>query len=361
MPRKLLRQAQPALRIALDSGAYSLYTSFSSPKDNEGEKLATKFDRRYANYEYFEGQDFKKYLEKYIAYLHERKEQYDFYVTVDVIFNPDKTWEVLKYIESCGLKPMPVFHVGERLEVLKKLMNDYEYIGVGGLGQEITKQKYIPFADSVFRTICDSKGRPRHRIHGFAISASEILARYPFFSTDATSALLCSRMGGLMVPRPVFKSGKLVSYDYTQSYMHLAMTDRRSHFNWHMSGLTETFKMATQKYIKEVAQADLERLRDSYMERDAANLVYISNMVDQIENLWTERLGKKHELRYYVSGKPNGSMVEFSNESLPKIAARTGGTLRFSYLGTFFALSPTEALLHHLRTLPVHSIRGARN
>lgn len=353
--------AMPALNMALDSGAYSLYTSFSAPRDSAGEKLATKFDRRYANYAYFEGKEFKTYLEKYIAYLHARKDQYDFYVTVDVIFNPVKTWEVLKYIESCGLKPMPVFHVGERLDVLKRLMDEYEYIGVGGLGQEITKQKYIPFADSVFRTICDSKGRPKHRIHGFAIAASEILARYPYYSTDATSPLLCSRMGGMMLPRPVLKKGKIVSFDYIQPYMHLALTDRRSHFNWHAAALTDTFRLAAQKYVSEVVQDDIEKLKESYLLRDAANLVYVSHMVDQLEAKWSEALGKKYEMRYYVSGKPNGSMVEFSNERLPSIAQRTGGKLRFSYLGTFFALSPTEALLHHTRGLQVHSIRGMRS
>lgn len=354
--------------MALDSGAYSLYTLFSSPRDDKGEKVATKFDRRYANYQYFEGEEFKQYLEKYIAYLHDRKDQYDFYVTVDVIFNPVKTWEVLKYIESCGLKPMPVFHVGERYDVLKKLMDSYEYIGIGGLGQEITKQKYIPFADGAFDLICGKRKKhndpykaPSRRVHGFAISASEILARYPFHSTDATSALLCSRMGGLMLPRPILKAGRIERFDYKQPYMHLALTDRRSHFNWHMAGVTDSFRIAAQKYLKEVVQVDVEKLRDSYLERDAANLIYISNMVDQLEEHWSNAIGKKHELRYYVSGKPNGSMVEFSLERLPSIAKRTDGRLKWRYLGTFFALSPTEALLHHTRGLATHRIRGVRN
>ena len=92
---------------------------------------------------YFDTKKAKDFLERYIKYVHEHSNQLYDYVNLDVIFNPERTWDHQKYMESYGCKPIPVFHFGEDLKWLKRYMDEYEYIGIGGLGQDVTKAKFI--------------------------------------------------------------------------------------------------------------------------------------------------------------------------------------------------------------------------
>ncbi|MFH1547658.1 MAG: hypothetical protein ABIC57_04170, partial [bacterium] len=125
--------------LFMDSGAHSIFNKeFAGISHVKGEA-----SRLGAHYEYFNSKTFKDYLNKYIEFLHTNKHLCDVYVNLDIIFNAEKSWETQKYMESCGLKPLPVFHFGEDIKWLKKYMDDYDYIGIGGLGQDVTKEKFI--------------------------------------------------------------------------------------------------------------------------------------------------------------------------------------------------------------------------
>ena len=93
-------------KVALDSGAHTWYVQHFA--DHGGLRNAfNRYDN--ANYELLEGEEFKSYLESYIKFLLEHKDEYSFYVTLDIIGNPQKSWEITEYIESFGLTPMPVY------------------------------------------------------------------------------------------------------------------------------------------------------------------------------------------------------------------------------------------------------------
>ena len=127
-----------SFKIALDSGAHTLYVQ----EIMGGEVNVQK--RFSADFSYTDGEEFKQYLEDYIKFLHQHGSLYDFYVTLDIIADPKRSWDTTKYIESCGLHPIPVFHYGEDFIWLKKMLDEYEYIGIGGLGQDVTKYRFIP-------------------------------------------------------------------------------------------------------------------------------------------------------------------------------------------------------------------------
>jgi len=200
--------------LFLDSGAHSLYVKLGMVKTLSGQKLSlmkglgsTGKD----NYAYAKTKEFRDYLDAYIKFVHENKDYLTTYVNLDVIGNADLTWENQKIMESHGLKPIPVYHFGENFKWLKMYVDKYDYVGIGGLGQGISKNDFIGMGDRVFSFICDtSNNLPRVKVHGFAMTSLDLMLRYPWYSVDSTSWVLTSRFGSVYVPR--FKDGKYV-YD----------------------------------------------------------------------------------------------------------------------------------------------------
>jgi hypothetical protein len=176
--------------IFLDSGAHSLYTKHVINKQHtEG-------------YNFYETDTFWKYVDSYGKYMSENKDKFEIYVNIDVIFNPEMSWKVQQYLESnFGLNPMPVVHYGTDLKWLRFYMDNYEYIGIGGLGQEVSVSQYLEFGDAVFKTAGDKNGVPTHKLHGFAITAPTLMFRYPWYSVDSATWIRVSRMGMIMIPR----------------------------------------------------------------------------------------------------------------------------------------------------------------
>lgn len=177
-------------KIFLDSGAHSLY--IQHVLDNK------KIDK----YTFFETDAFWKYVDNYALLIKKNIKNLELYANVDVIRNPEITWKVQKYLEEeHNLNPLPVLHVGTSLKWLKKYIDSYEYVGIGGLGQNTSVQAYIPFADSVFNLVCDSKGMPQTKIHGFAVTTTKLMFRYPWYSVDSATWIRVSRMGMIIIPK----------------------------------------------------------------------------------------------------------------------------------------------------------------
>lgn len=80
------------------------------------------------------------------------------YVNFDVMSDPEQTWENQQKLESKGLHPMPVFHLGEDEAWLDRYCASYEYVGLGGLaiGQVNTATLKI-FWDGVAQRFPDNK------------------------------------------------------------------------------------------------------------------------------------------------------------------------------------------------------------
>jgi hypothetical protein len=188
----------------LDSGAHSLYTK---------EVIKKKGTKEYQGFAYFESDDFWKYVDTYAAFVKGHLDAIDFYVNVDIIFNPELSWKVLKHLENThGLKPLPVIHHGTDLKWIKKHVEaGYDFIGLGGLGQEVTKQQYYAWADQVYSYLCPPPKRiPIVKTHGFAMTAYDLLLRYPWWSVDSASWVKAGGFGIVYVPR---KRGGIFTFD----------------------------------------------------------------------------------------------------------------------------------------------------
>lgn len=88
-----------------------------------------------------------------------------------------------------GLRPIPVYHQGEPLEVLD------EYVGMGcdliGLGGTYSRGRpsLVEWLKPIFAR------HPNQNFHGLAMTQARIIGSFPFFSVDSTSWLNFARFG----------------------------------------------------------------------------------------------------------------------------------------------------------------------
>lgn len=178
----------------LDSGAHTLYNRVV---------LDAGKTRETTNWAYYHTPAFYQYIDEYCQYVIEHKDSIDVYATVDVIYNPALTWKTQQYIEKVWkLKPLPVLHYGTPMDwILKYIRAGYDYLGIGGLGQETTWHSYKAWADQVYDLICDPITRkPTIKTHGFAMTSFKLLTRYPWYSTDSSSWAKMAGYGMIFAP-----------------------------------------------------------------------------------------------------------------------------------------------------------------
>jgi hypothetical protein len=148
-------------------------------------------------------------IQEYITFIKENKDILDIYANLDVIgiggkqpnkLTAQKTLENQKIMEAAGLSPLPCFHFGEPFEFLEYYVANYEYLALGVAGNSGTT--LIPWLNECFsKYICDEKGFPKIKVHGFAVTSLKLMLKYPWYSVDSTSWVVTGRMGGIFIPR----------------------------------------------------------------------------------------------------------------------------------------------------------------
>lgn len=167
-------------------------------------------------------------LQAYIDFIHAHKDKLTVYANLDDMADPVKTWENQVEMEKQGLKPLPVYHIGEDTKYLKKCM-EYEYFAVGGnvlKGLGVLKR----FFDQLFTVICPKENGflPTHKIHGFALTAPSIVASYPWYSADSTSWVMYGKYGIILISKGNFREEPYTIFVSTRSK---AQMEHDAHIN----------------------------------------------------------------------------------------------------------------------------------
>jgi len=125
-------------------------------------------------------------IDEYIQYI---KDNYiGKYIVLDVVGDPDKSYENLKYMEYQGLQPLPVFHLGSDIKYLQQLVDEEYYcICLGGTVGS-SREKRIEFFDECFSKF------PNTYFHGLGMTDPKLMLKYPWFSTDSTTWLIGRKM-----------------------------------------------------------------------------------------------------------------------------------------------------------------------
>jgi len=184
-------------------------------------------------------------LENYGEFILRMEDKLSVHANLDVIGDPIATWENQRMLEAMGLEPMPIYHYGEDIKWLKRYLDKYEYIGLGGM-VPISKKDLVEWLDNVFSNyLCDCNGSPRVQVHGFGLTDFDLMLRYPFYSVDSTTWLIYGSHGAMMMPKT--KDGQ---FDYTQAPYQIVMfpTGKRER-NKHIACLTPNLHRKVKEYI----------------------------------------------------------------------------------------------------------------
>jgi len=302
-----LLDANPDIKIFLDSGAHSLLNAqvglintgdtVKTDKKDKIEFTREEFEKRlsvnqrasyaskkagavqfFADWSFNKNKDVRKYLDEYIEFIHKYKNQLMGYVNLDIIYNAEESWENQKYMESHGLVPIPVFHYGEDFKWLKRYVDNYEYIGIGGVAGGVTLQQFVTsLGDRAFEYI--SQTNPKIKVHGFAVTSFNLIRQYSWFSVDSTTWLKHAAYGNVMVPRYDLRKE---TFDYgsppfivSVSEISLVKPSRNPHY-------TIAFPPDVVKRIEEyfrLADVDTEKLKTSLLERQKVNIYYYEQLL----------------------------------------------------------------------------------
>lgn len=127
-------------------------------------------------------------LPEFIEYVRETQETWDVVASLDVIGNDEASWENYVKMREAKVRCIPVYHYGERESFLEKMVDECDYIGLGGVAQLGVGDPLFDWLDYSFkRYICDASGRPKVKVHGFAVTSVTAIQRYPWYSVDSTS------------------------------------------------------------------------------------------------------------------------------------------------------------------------------
>jgi len=126
--------------------------------------------------------------------------------TADAEASATQSYRNLQIMKDTGLKPLPVFHQGERFHWLEKMLQEGEdYIGVS-TAKNLPDDVQRRWLDDFFREVSDKQGRPLIRVHGFGAAHVRLLRRYPFHSVDSAGWSIAGAYGKIYVPP--YRDGK---------------------------------------------------------------------------------------------------------------------------------------------------------
>lgn len=269
--------------IFLDSGAFSIYWQKVYPKGND--------------YSFYDTKEFWTYVDTYAEFMKKWAKDIPLYANCDAIYNPERSWEVLKYLENeHGLSPVPVIHTNTPIKWVEKHVEaGYEYLGIGGMGNPATsagtkKEKYKKWADKVFEVLCPGPSYlPVLKPHGFGITSQELLLRYPWWSVDSTAWAKRAGYGKIYVPHYrkgafVFSDVKDASYDLFIGFDSSYKKDKGRHFE----NISSLHQEIVKTWLKEIdvplGKVDSEGnileagVTTSYDFRCLANLLFLERL-----------------------------------------------------------------------------------
>lgn len=117
----------------------------------------------------------------------------------------EQGWKNYQYLKEKGWDTIHVFHQGEPLWVLDRMLDECDYIGVSPSNDSSEKGK-LQWMDEIFRYLqnYDYSKNPRIekgqiiKTHGFAVTSKTLVERYPWYSVDSSSYSLTAAMGNIL-------------------------------------------------------------------------------------------------------------------------------------------------------------------
>jgi len=164
----LMVQRNKEDNFILDSGAFTLMTS----------KRNTKQD------------DLDAYIDNYISFIKKYNIKRYIEMDLDVVIGYDEVLKLRKRLEDeIGYPCVPVWHMSRGIEEYKKMVDEYDYVAIGGLVAHVPQSAY-PLIKELVR-YANAKGT---KVHGLGFTRKDA-HEYGFYSVDSSSWTSGRRFG----------------------------------------------------------------------------------------------------------------------------------------------------------------------
>jgi len=239
--------AQAGMDLFLDSGAFTAFTQ------------GTEID-----------------VEEYAEFIQRTRDYWTVVSCLDDIGNAKGSYNNLKALESNGVQPAPVFHCREDVRWLVRYLDEgYDYILLGGMVPESTQYLMRWLDDLWGNYLTDDQGRPRVKVHGFGLTAQELMFRYPWHSVDSASWVMTGVFGSC-----VFATGQgLRKVVFSEQ-----SPEARKVEGWHFNRLPPLHQQQVREWAAKHGVTP-EQLKESYVWRDIVNAATFQEM----ESMGAER------------------------------------------------------------------------
>ena len=191
----------------------------------------------------------------------------------------ERGWSNFLEMRKAELNPIPVFHQGERMVWLDKMIEyGCDYVGISPANDRTTSQKK-EWLDDVFSFLCDNNdGYAPVKTHAFGVTAVELMFRYPWYSVDSATWLLLGAYGAIYVPK--WRKGKF-RHDLTPQTVAVSSlrSDRALRSGVHYDTLGKETQKRILQYIEE-AGLTLEEVQDNYSARQHMIVKYFKQVAE---------------------------------------------------------------------------------
>lgn len=169
-------------RVIIDSGAFTAWRSGNPIRLEDYGEWALAFRERW--------QEKMKSLE---------------FINLDVIGDQVATWDNQAKLEQMGLEPVPVVTRGAPMSELRRALDGYDYVCLGGLVPLARDRKEMrSWLDKCFSEVMAcyrvSSAGEMPKIHLLGVTQPWVLMRYPAYSTDSSAWVTVLRYGDSPVP-----------------------------------------------------------------------------------------------------------------------------------------------------------------
>ena len=148
------------------------------------------------------------YLDRYIFFINKYDIKYFFELDVDTIFGIEFVERMRNKLEKeTGKKCIPVWHKSRGIEYWKKMVEEYDYIAIGGLVFHVKKKEW-----PLIKKMVDYAYKKRVKVHGLGFTKTKILEneKWHFYSVDSSSWLSSASRGQKL---QIFKNGCINNVD----------------------------------------------------------------------------------------------------------------------------------------------------
>ena len=135
--------------------------------------------------------DWDEYVDRYAEFVNKHDVKHFFELDIDAIVGYEKVKTLRGRLEKeTGKRCIPVWHKSRGKEEFERLVNDYDYVSIGGIvTKEITDKEY-----PLIKQMVAYANAHNTKVHGLGFTPKDVKS-YGFYSTDSTTWNAVSRFG----------------------------------------------------------------------------------------------------------------------------------------------------------------------